>query len=298
MAVITCHNLSKNFKRRHALQQLNFTIEDNKITGLIGRNGAGKTTLMKILAGYYRKTSGEVTVFSESPFNNLQASANTVFMSDDISFTSSLSLQALLTEGDRFYDKWQPKLAEKLLAHFELDGASIFKKLSQGQKSTFRCIFAIASHAPLTILDEPANGMDESVRKDIYRALLKDYMSEPRNIILSSHHLEEVEDLLEDVLLLDQGEVVRHVSMEDLQSSLISLTGHTAIVQKMKQEVDILYEASLAQDYEQVIIPAHVSLEKRLEWEKQGIHCRPVPAADAIIYLTQQRKGRIDDVFV
>src|SRR5690625_5518556 len=106
MNIIECKDLTKSYGKLQALDHLSLNIQENKITGLIGRNGAGKTTLLKILAGYWRETSGEVKVFSEKPFDNLQVSANTIFVDDQMKFPDSLTLMEILEQGEHFYEKW------------------------------------------------------------------------------------------------------------------------------------------------------------------------------------------------
>src|SRR5690625_3339201 len=151
MNVIECNELTKTYGNVKALDQLSLTIGENKIVGLIGRNGAGKTTLMKILAGYWRETSGEVRVFAERPFNNLAVSANTILIDDQMNFPVSLSLREILEAAEPFYEHWDRKLAFRLLYYFEFNENQIHKKLSKGRKSTFNMIVGLALHSPLTI---------------------------------------------------------------------------------------------------------------------------------------------------
>ena len=199
MTVIECTKLTKAYGNTKAVNDLSFTIEENTITGLIGRNGAGKTTLLKIISGFIKNTSGEISVFGKKPFNSLYVSANTFFTDDNMEFPTELNLSQLLKEASKFYPNWDMSLAKGLFEYFNLNYKQYHSKLSKGQESTFNMIVALSSHSALTIFDEPTTGMDASVRKDFYRALLKDYIQYPRTIILSSHLLSEVEDILENI---------------------------------------------------------------------------------------------------
>lgn len=205
MSVIQCEDLTKSFGKLKAIDHLSFEIEENKITGLIGRNGAGKTTLLKMIAGYLKPTSGELKVFSEKPFNSLNVSANTMFVDDTMTFSDSMTLVDILIEVASFYPNWNSSLASGLFDYFSFNPNQPHNNLSKGSKSTFNSILGIASRCPLTIFDEPTTGMDSAVRKDFYRALLKDYLEYPRTIILSSHLLSELEEILEDILLINHG---------------------------------------------------------------------------------------------
>lgn len=297
MNVIECRNLTKTFMRKKVLNQISFSIEENKITGLIGRNGVGKTTLLKMIAGFIRETSGDIRVFGQLPFNNLHASVNTIFVDDGMSFPPALQLKELLEAGNTFYPQWDKELAERLLNYFEFDPKHYHNTLSKGRTSTFNAIFGIAARCPLTILDEPTTGMDEAVRKDFYRALLKDYIAYPRTIILSSHHLDEIEDILEDVLLLKDGETLLHLPISDLKEWAIGVRGETSTVLEWVDGRDVLYQNQLGKDTLYIAIENDFS---KLELEKAkllNLEITSIKASDLCVYLTSETKGGIDDVF-
>ncbi|MRH44157.1 ATP-binding cassette domain-containing protein [Aquibacillus halophilus] len=297
MKVIECNQVSKVYGNHHAVDQLSFTIEENKITGLIGRNGAGKTTLLKIIAGYLRKTSGEMNVFSEEPFNNLKVSANMIFVDDQMNFPTALNLGELLKAADSFYENWDMELAKRLFDYFSLNPKQRHDSLSKGMKSTFNMIVGLASRCSLTIFDEPTTGMDVSVRKDFYRALLKDYIAYPRTIILSSHLLNEIEDILEDILLIKDGEKYLHMSVSDVKEYAVGISGEGTIVNQWTKENEILYKKSLGTGSSYVVVKNDFT-ESMLERAKlAGLKISPVAAEDLCIYLTSKTNGGIDDVF-
>lgn len=214
MNVVECNELIKIYGNSKALNNLSFTIEENKITGLIGRNGAGKTTLLKIIAGFLKQTSGDVKVFSENPFNSIKVSSNMIFIDDNMTLPETLNLTETLEAISGFYRNWDMELAKGLFNYFSLDPKQHYRSLSKGMKSTFNIIIGISCRSPLTIFDEPTTGMDAAVRKDFYRALLKDYIEVPRTIILSSHLLNEIEDILEEVLLIKEGEKLFQMQLQ------------------------------------------------------------------------------------
>ena len=297
MNVIECKNLTKQFGRKKALNQLTFTLEDNKITGLIGRNGAGKTTLLKMLTGFSKKTSGDLAVFSEDPYNNLLISANSIYVSQEMNLPESLKLGEILKEAGRFYPNWDQEFAIRLFDYFSLNREDYHSNLSKGMTSTFNAILGLASRAPLTIFDEPTNGMDAAVRKDFYRAVLKDYIALPRSIIISSHHLEEIEDLIEDILLLKNGKTYLHMSIADLKEWAIGLKGESAIVESFIKNKDILIEQQIGIDQLYVVLENNFQENEIQEMKRVGIETKAVSANDICIYLTNQNKGGIDDVF-
>lgn len=291
MKVIDCKNLQKRYKRSAALDGITFQLDGQRITGLIGRNGAGKTTLLKILGGFIRKSSGDVQVFSNNPFNNLRVSANTILVDDQMSFPDSLTLADILEAGPNFYKKWNAELATSLLNYFRLNPKQLHYKLSKGNKATFNMIFGLATRCELTMFDEPTNGMDEAVRSDFYRALLKDYLAHPRSILISSHHLGEMEHLLEDILLIHKGKVVLHQSLDEVKDYAVGIQGPADIVEKLTAQKEILYTKHLDNQGMYTVIKKENSLEL------EGVAIHSVSASDVCMYVTNDGKGGIDDVF-
>ncbi|QFT88997.1 ABC transporter ATP-binding protein YtrB [Bacillus sp. THAF10] len=297
MEVVTGHNVTKEYRGSKALNNLHFGIKENKITGLIGRNGAGKTTLLKMMAGFIQPTKGELNIFGERPFNNLQASANTILVDDMMSFPTALNLEEILKVAGRFYPNWDEELARKLFQYFSFRNNHRHDELSKGKKSTFNMIVGLASKCPLTMFDEPTTGMDAAVRKDFYRALLKDYLASPRTIIISSHHLEEIEDLLEEILLIHNGEKLLHLPIEALKEYAIGVRGNTTIMKEWAESQEILYTKELSPGSSYMVIENLYKEKIKQDANTYGFQISPVSPSDLCVYLTNPTKGGIDDVF-
>ncbi len=292
MNIVECQNVRKAYGNKEALKDISFHIRENTITGLIGRNGAGKTTLLKVIAGYYHETSGDIKVFSSRPFNNLQVSTNMILIHEDMMLPSSLNLEELLRTGEHFYPNWNMELAFRLMNYFSLDPKQKHANLSKGMKSTFNMILGLCARCPLTIFDEPTTGMDAAVRKDFYRALLKDYLSFPRTIIVSSHLLNEIQELLEHVLLLKDGEVKLHLPVEELKSYALGVRGEASLVQEWIKDKDVLYETGIGIGYTYAVVRNTFVEEQRV----QGLEFGSVEPTDVCVYLTNTSTGGIDDV--
>jgi ABC-2 type transport system ATP-binding protein len=149
MSVISCSNLKKSYGKINAVNDLSFDIEENKITGLIGRNGAGKTTFLKLAAGYMRPTSGKIRVFLQDPFDNIHVASNMIFIDENLDFPPALTLAEILDTAGSFYKNWDSVLAKKLSDYFSLNPRQHHNSLSKGLKSTFNSIVGIASRCPL-----------------------------------------------------------------------------------------------------------------------------------------------------
>ncbi|WP_066069094.1 ATP-binding cassette domain-containing protein [Neobacillus soli] len=297
MNVIECNRLTKAYGGAKALNNLSFKLEENKIIGLIGRNGAGKTTLLKIIAGFMKETSGEIQVLAEKPFNNLTVSANVIFIHDQMNLPTALNLKEILQAAARFYENWDDELANRLFDYFSFNSSQHYQGLSKGMKSTFHMILGLSARCSLTLFDEPTTGMDAAVRKDFYRALLKDYIAHPRTIIISSHHLNEIEDLLEDILLIKDGKEYLHLPVADLKEWAIGLQGKTAVVDEWTQNQEVIFTKSIGIDQSYVVVRNHFS---EADWQTArtaGVVLTPVTSSDLCVYLTSKTTGGIDDVF-
>ncbi|WML42401.1 ABC transporter ATP-binding protein [Neobacillus sp. PS3-40] len=298
MNVIECNGLTKVYGKTKALNNLTFKIEENKITGLIGRNGVGKTTLLKIISGHVKETSGVINVFSEKPFNNLMVSANLIFIHDQMDFSSFLCLREIVEEAATFYKNWDRVLANRLFEYFSFNPMQHYSSLSKGMKSTFTIILGISARCKLTIFDEPTTGMDAAIRKDFYRALLKDYIAFPRTIIISSHHLNEIEDLLEDILLIKDGKELLHLPVTDLLEWAIGLQGKTTIINEWTKNREVFYTKCIGADHSYVVVKNDFSEADLKNIHVAMIDISPITPSDLCVYMTSKTKGGIDDVFI
>lgn len=297
MSVIEFESVTKAYGRKKALDNLSFSLGENKITGLIGRNGAGKTTMLKIAAGFMKETSGDIRVFGENPFNNLMVSANMIMIDNDMNLPAALNLEELLETAASFYPNWDLKLARNLFDYFSLHPEQTHSGLSKGMKNTFNAILGLAARCPLTIFDEPTNGMDAGVRKDFYRALLKDYIAYPRTIIISSHHLSEVEDILEDILLLKDGKNFLHMPIEELREYAVAVTGKDDVMKNWLRGQEVIHQNEAGFNRIYAVVRNDLSEEQITAAVKSGLEFSGISNEDLCLYLTSQEKGGIDDVF-
>ncbi|MGP4060702.1 ABC transporter ATP-binding protein [Halobacillus sp. H74] len=299
MKAIECKSLTKTYRRKKALSDFTVSIDENKVVGLVGRNGAGKTTFMKILAGLLKEQSGTVEVYGRRPFNDLFVSANTIYIDDEMNFPAPLTLKEILEEGRRFYHNWDHELAGRLFKYFGFHPKQRHNELSKGYESTFNMIIGLASRSPLTIFDEPTTGMDAAVRKDFYRALLKDYLAHPRTILLSTHHLEEMEDVLEEIVLIDKGELYWQMSMDELKEYSIGLAGKKDVLEPWVQNQEVFYTRETGVDDRYMVVENTFNEYERQQMQLAGIGLSAVSASDLCVYVTDEkgRKGGVDDVF-
>ena len=217
---ISATNLSFSYRRgRPALSNVTWRVEPGTITGLLGRNGSGKSTLAALLAGHM-VAGGELRVGGRAPFEARETMAGVALVGDHPAVRWDAKLSETLDLWAATRRDWSAELAGTMLDTWGLrPHADIPAKLSRGQQSAFFATLGLASRAPLTIFDEVHLGMDAVVRREFYDALLDDFVRHPRTIIISSHLISEVEDLLENVAFLHRGSIVAAGNSEEIRAA-------------------------------------------------------------------------------
>jgi ABC-2 type transport system ATP-binding protein len=165
-------------------------------------------------------------------------------------------------------------------------------------KSTFNMIVGLCARCALTMFDEPTTGMDAAVRKDFYRALLKEYIAYPRTILLSSHHLEEIEDLLEDILLIKEGREYLHMPIGELKEWAMGIQGLTENVEKWTQHKEVIYSKDIGLNRTYAVVRNNLSEADHQQAKAADLTLTQVTSSDVCVYLTSKTKGGIDDVFI
>lgn len=228
---ISVTGVTRRYGRQAALDDISIDIEPGSITGLLGRNGAGKTTLMRIIAGHEFALSGQVTVAGASPVENEAVLRRMVFLREDQVYPD-VPARYMLRAAAHLYPNWDAGLAEALVADFGLPLGRRIRKLSRGQRSAVGIVIALAARADVTLLDEPYAGLDAVARQVFYDRLLADFAEYPRTVVLSTHLIDEVANLLERVVVLDRGRVMLDASADDLRGSATTVSGPAIAVEE------------------------------------------------------------------
>ena len=217
----TCEHITKVYGGREVLKDVSLTLEPGKIYGLIGRNGAGKTTLLSILTAQNPATRGTVSVDGEPVWENRRALEKLCFSRElnvgAESGIAAIKVKEYLRIAATYYAGWDRDMERRLMALFELDGKKKLGKLSKGMLSMVTIIVAMCSKAPYTLLDEPVAGLDVVAREQFYKLLLEEYAATGRTFVISTHIIEEAADVLEEVIILHEGQVLL---VEDTQALL------------------------------------------------------------------------------
>jgi len=243
--VVSVRDLSKRFRGCTAVDGVSFDLRRNGIYGLLGRNGAGKTTLMQLLTGQQLATGGTIEVFGGHPYENARVLRQVCFIKESQRYPDTFKVATALLAGRLLFADWDERFARSLLHDFDLPPGRQIRKLSRGMLSALGVIIGLASRAPLTFFDEPYLGLDAVARQLFYDRLLADYAEFPRTVVLSTHLIDEVSDLIEHVLLIERGRLVLDEAAETLRGQVVTLTGPATAVDALSANTDELHRERL-----------------------------------------------------
>jgi ABC-2 type transport system ATP-binding protein len=223
--VADVRGLTRRFGPKAALDDVRLSVPRGCVFGLIGANGAGKTTLIKHLLGLLRAQSGSVRVLGRDPVADPVGVLGRVgYLAEDNDLPGWMRVRELLLYTRAFYASWDDAYADELCRAFGLDGNARVKDLSKGQRARAGLVLALAHRPELLILDEPSSGLDPLVRRDILTAVVRTIADEGRTVLFSSHLLEELERVADQVALIDQGRIVFAGPLEAIQEQHRRLT--------------------------------------------------------------------------
>lgn len=230
MPKIEVHNLTMRFKDTVALKQVNFTLEEHKIYGLLGRNGAGKSTLLNLMTNKLFPTEGYINVDGQCVMENDEVLSQIYCMSEQLLYPESMQVQEVFRWSAQFYPNFDMEYAVKLAQRFDLRPNKCIKELSTGYHSIFKLIIALSCGASVILLDEPVLGLDAHHRELFYKELLVRFSEHPATYILSTHLIEEVADLVEEVIVLRRGQVILQDQVEHILRRGYTVSGKASAV--------------------------------------------------------------------
>lgn len=287
-------NLRKRFGKLAALDDVTFRVDENKIYGLLGRNGAGKTTLMQLITGQDFASSGSISVFGQSPVENASVLQNVCFIKESQKYPDDFTAKHVFRTAPWFFANWDAEFAERLIGDFRLPLGRKIKKLSRGQLSSIGVIVGLASRAPLTFFDEPYLGLDAVARQTFYDRLLEDYSEHPRTVILSTHLIDEVSNLLEHVLVIDQGRIIVDEDADTLRASATTVAGGRTSVDEFLGSREVLHRDGIG-GLSSVTV-AGLSTAERQEARAAGLELTPVSLQQLIVRKTNTSDKEFEQI--
>ena len=218
--MLEAKNVTKKYGKKIAVADATVLADRGRIHGLVGENGAGKTTLLKCMAGIYRPESGSITYDKEAIYDNEETLQRVAFISDSQEFFSIYSVRGLLKLYQKCYPDFQMDQFMKLNQKFGVDLKKGIGSLSKGQKMRLSFMLAIARRPAYILMDEPTDGLDVGSRSYLKDVLIEETEKRELCVILSSHDLNGLEMLCDEVSFMKQGRIQRHSDMDDVIESV------------------------------------------------------------------------------
>ena len=232
-------NVTKTFGTFKALDDLSMHVPRGAVYGLVGPNGAGKSTAIRHLTGVYRPDCGEITMEGVPIYENPILKSRMGYIPDDIFFFPSASLEEMRRFYRSMYPKFDDKLFEELYDIFKLPKKGQMRRFSKGMQKQAAFHLTICTRPDVLILDEPVDGLDPVMRRQVWSLILSDVAQRETTVLISSHNLRELEDICDHVGIMDSGKMLLERSLADMQGNMLKLQ----MVGDVPQGLDILHES-------------------------------------------------------
>ena len=265
--MLEAKNVVKTFDGFRALDSLNMTAPKGAVYGLVGPNGAGKSTIIRHLAGIYRQDSGEVLLDGQPVYENPAVKRRMTVIGDDWYYFP----QANIREMARFFAGLYPAFSweryEKLKQVFPLDEKMMLRRMSKGMQKQAAFWLAVCCMPEYLILDEPVDGLDPVMRRQVWSLLLGDVSERGTTVLVSSHNLRELEDVCDHVGILNRGQVLLERNLSDLQDNTVKLqVAYAGVTEPMlPSELNILHRSHVGRVYTYIVRGSRAEILRRME---------------------------------
>ncbi|MBE6975540.1 MAG: ABC transporter ATP-binding protein [Ruminococcaceae bacterium] len=233
-------HVTKSFDGFKALDDLTLTVPKGAVYGLVGPNGAGKSTAIRILTGVYRPTEGSVTMEGMPIYENPAVKTRIGYIPDDIFYFPSATLEDMRKYYKGMYPDFDDALFQRLYEVFDLPKKTPMRRFSKGMQKQAAFHLAICCRPDVLILDEPVDGLDPVMRRQVWSLILSDVAQHETTVLISSHNLRELEDICDHVGIMDHGKMLLERSLADMQGNIVKLQ----LVGDIPDGLDILHESA------------------------------------------------------
>ena len=242
--MIEVKKLTKTFDGFKALDELDITVPKGAVYGLVGPNGAGKSTVIRHLAGIYRQDSGEVLIDGQPVYENPEIKGRIAYIPDDIFYYTQASIGDMMKFYRSVYPRFDMGRYNKLAEVFGLDPRRPMRRLSKGMQKQAAFWLALSQCPEVIILDEPVDGLDPVMRRQVWSILLADVAENGTTVLVSSHNLRELEDVCDHVGIMNQGRMLVERGLSELQENIIKIQLAFADGGKLPEGLEILHSSS------------------------------------------------------
>lgn len=238
--MIELKNVTKTFGTFKALDDLTLTVPQGAVYGLVGPNGAGKSTAIRHITGIYRPDSGSITVEGLPVYENPQIKQTIGYIPDDVFFFPAATMEEMRKFYKGMYPKFDDALFERLYDAFDLPRKGQIRRFSKGMQKQAAFHLTLACRPDILILDEPVDGLDPVMRRQVMSLILSDVAEHGTTVLISSHNLRELEDVCDHVGIMDHGRMLLERSLADMQGSTVKVQ----LVGDAPENLEILHETA------------------------------------------------------
>ena len=221
--MLEMQNVTKTFGDFTALSDLSMRVPKGTVYGLVGPNGAGKSTAIRLLTGVYRPDSGSITMDGKPVYENPEVKSRMCYIPDEIFFFPSATLEEMRKYYKGFYPQFNDELFDRLYDVFELPKKSQIRRFSKGMQKQAAFHLSICTRPDMMILDEPVDGLDPVMRRQVWSLILSDVAQRETTVLISSHNLRELEDICDHVGIMDKGQMLLERSLASMQGNTVKL---------------------------------------------------------------------------
>ena len=233
-------NVTKTFGNFTALDDLSMTIPKGAVYGLVGPNGAGKSTVIRHLIGVYRPDSGEITMEGQPIYENPALKERIASIPDDVFYYPSATMEEMHKFYRGIYPQFDEELYQRLFEVFQLPKKTQIRRFSKGMQKQAAFHLSICCRPDVLILDEPVDGLDPVMRRQVWSLILSDVAQRGTTVLISSHNLRELEDICDYVGIMDHGKMLLERSLADMQGNTVKLQ----MVGQVPEGLNILHEST------------------------------------------------------
>ncbi|MCI8371811.1 MAG: ABC transporter ATP-binding protein [Lachnospiraceae bacterium] len=279
-------DLVKKFDDFAALDRTTMHVPKGCVYGLVGPNGAGKSTLIRHITGIFKPTSGEVFVDGEPVWDNENAKAKTAYIPDDIFYLGNASTKDMMKYYKGIYPQFSMERYEKLQAAFSgIDMKHPIRRLSKGMQKQSAFLLAMCISPKLLVLDEPVDGLDPVMRRQIWSLIMADVTEHDTTVLVSSHNLRELEDVCDYVGIMDHGKIILERSLAELQGNICKVQiAFEAEMPQLPNSLNILHHTEMGRIHT-LIVQASPNMAMKLLSPLQPILLEPLPLSLEEIFI-------------
>ncbi|MBR1456883.1 MAG: ABC transporter ATP-binding protein [Oscillospiraceae bacterium] len=282
--MIQVRDLVKSFEGFRALDGLNVSVPQGAVYGLVGPNGAGKSTLIRHLAGIYRQDSGEVLIGGEPVYENPAVKSRLAYIPDDIFYYTQASIRDMMRFYRDLYPGFDEAVFEKLGEVFQLDPKRTMRRLSKGQQKQAAFWLALSLRPEVVVLDEPVDGLDPVMRRQVWGLLLADVAERGTTVLVSSHNLRELEDVCDHVGIMNHGKMLLERSLSELQDNIVKIQLALPDGGVLPEELEILHRSAIGRVQQLILRGRAEELTEKLAAAKP-LFLDPVPLSLEEIFI-------------